>query len=641
MINLRDKIVAVCAMLVHMVQVGLVVTALYVTYKVSDTLWRCISALKIWYEEWYVGVFSPRYEQVHAYLYPVPKPTVEVVLDTVDAYIEKCLITVKYAFYRTLTLKSKLFNYVLILLVFLVVLYVFGRFVKKMAFKLKCKFSGMTDFRGEAHMDGSSFERADIPAYQVEIYGLGALTNVFLGYGIRYADHLVTPTHVLGTRKELVLGNRGKKAIVDISPIQSTVVQDLSYVHIDQVVWTNLGVKASKCSKSVGTERVIVHCTGRSGRSVGSLAPTDYLGILKYSGSTEPGYSGASYHHPTVGCYGIHAGTVGGCTNVGYSMLVISAEIDMQLSGETAYEDDDDNVSNMTSSYFEFKGKPKRGKSRGKGWTMGDVKAATANSKFVTLDENVRNWDGYARQKKEEDPEWFDWAEETAEKPKKTRLIFEGQSPTGKPVEIKTRPAPTLGDAVRKLQQQVEKLDKSNEEVHTILRDMHIRLKKLEDRVFPQEGAKPKSILKKTPVINPESAVCDECGLNVKNIKNHIKMVHKQKTHKCEICGKLFRTATGLSHHVLDHPQVIKLESALPGDFQEVVKTKPFLSKSPSRGKNMKSSKNSSKSQESSPASLQMQEFLLRMSESLRNIENALRTSRKVTDGPKLVAQQK
>lgn len=192
---------------------------------------------------------------------------------------------------------------------------------------------GICVIRGEAMQPGSSFRiQASMPRCQIPIYTPGVLYDTFLGYGIRYDDVLVMPTHVyMGADYGMLLKVDDKSFLLEATPIRSNILSDVSYFLMDKSVWARLGVQSAKV---VGApiSPVAVTVVGPQGASSGYVSrnPTPY--VLNYTGSTIPGYSGAPYVI-NGSVIGIHAGQTNG-TNVGYGAGAIAAEIAVLIYGE-------------------------------------------------------------------------------------------------------------------------------------------------------------------------------------------------------------------------------------------------------------------------------------------------------------------
>lgn len=215
---------------------------------------------------------------------------------------------------------------------------------------------GICVIRGEAMQPGSSFRiQAGMPRCQIPIYTPGVLYDTFLGYGIRYDDVLVVPTHVhTGADYGMLLKVDGKSFLLDATPIRSNILSDVSYFLMDKSVWARLGVQSAKVV-GAPVSPVAVTVVGPQGASSGYVSrnPTPY--VLNYTGSTIPGYSGAPY--VTNGSViGIHAGQTNG-TNVGYGAGAIAAEIAVLIYGEDTDDYQYEAKSRKRTGNMQFSGK--------------------------------------------------------------------------------------------------------------------------------------------------------------------------------------------------------------------------------------------------------------------------------------------
>lgn len=188
---------------------------------------------------------------------------------------------------------------------------------------------GVKGFSYEAIKPGSEFMPGRWPAWQVPLYHLGTFHNSFIGFGFRYGEVLVLPRHVydLIPDGEMVVGGTGyfDGYLVRTAPVDGA-HSDLLYIPLAPEIWASLGVKAASLSRDMGRP-VNVQCGGLSGYSMGILrkCPTQ-VGMVSYSGSTEPGMSGATYY--ALGhVYGMHIGCMNG-DNMGISSQFIAADYD-------------------------------------------------------------------------------------------------------------------------------------------------------------------------------------------------------------------------------------------------------------------------------------------------------------------------
>lgn len=209
--------------------------------------------------------------------------------------------------------------------------------VRRMMWKLRgIQTSGSY---GEAMMVGSKFRAGDIPAGQIAIKAPGFVNSSHIGYGIRVDNVLVTPTHVISGQDQLLLetatSSGTRKLLVSLeSVINSRVVNDVSYLTLSQADWTRLGVAKMSVMKSVLAAANQVEITGLCGRSTGTLMRCGMVGMFMYTGSTQPGMSGAAYMSGNQ-ALGIHSGVMMG-RNTGVSMALITREMKELFKGESS-----------------------------------------------------------------------------------------------------------------------------------------------------------------------------------------------------------------------------------------------------------------------------------------------------------------
>lgn len=187
--------------------------------------------------------------------------------------------------------------------------------------------------RGEAMQPGSSFRlKSSMPRCQIPIYTPGILYDTFLGYGIRYDDILVVPVHIFTSADNgMLLKVDEKSYLLEATPIMSEILSDVCYFMMDKSVWARFGVQSARVA-GAPISPVAVTVVGPQGASSGYVSRNATPYILNYTGSTIPGYSGAPYVC-NGSVIGIHAGETNG-TNVGYGMGAIATEISVLIYGE-------------------------------------------------------------------------------------------------------------------------------------------------------------------------------------------------------------------------------------------------------------------------------------------------------------------
>lgn len=204
--------------------------------------------------------------------------------------------------------------------------------------------------KGECAQPGSTFTPGEIPSCQVEVYRVGLFMDTFVGYGVRLDSLLVVPAHVArAAAPEMAIGNKGNKHMIVNPAILSDVFADLQYYPVSTNVWSQLGVAQARPVKDFSSAQV--QCVGRPGASSGYLEPIGNIGMMKYTGSTLPGMSGAAYIKGRQ-WYGIHIGVVDVVSNVGYSSALIAQDAKGKnlMTGETVpSETEMDNIDEDTS----------------------------------------------------------------------------------------------------------------------------------------------------------------------------------------------------------------------------------------------------------------------------------------------------
>lgn len=185
----------------------------------------------------------------------------------------------------------------------------------------------------EAKIQGSEFSANGIfPKCQIEFYKPGLITDTFIGYGIRVLDEVIAvPAHVYTLAgKKLLLSKPGldcKVKIDNYSCYPSNLVTDLVYLKVPKSILINdLNVSIARFAKGMPAGAVVT-INGKRGASEGSLSRFSSPGMLEYSGSTLPGYSGAPYYVGDT-IYGIHSGVSGSSgVNIGISSAVLAVEL--------------------------------------------------------------------------------------------------------------------------------------------------------------------------------------------------------------------------------------------------------------------------------------------------------------------------
>ncbi|APG75797.1 hypothetical protein 1 [Hubei sobemo-like virus 23] len=288
--------------------------------------------------------------------------------DFIDEFLSKAWTHIR----RYVSLKGHRIWY-LIVKVLLVVLtvYLLYKGIRKLFSFIKIKmydFCGVKDFRGEAMKAGSSFGKGTVPDYQVEIHRSGTFMFSFSGYGLRYGDVLVVPTHVIGNSRDFKLVGK-KTAYISLDFVASTLMNDVSYVRLGTDVWSALGTKSCKYIKPNYTPQVVT-IVGKQGATSGILRKSECEFMMEYEGSTIPGMSGAAYF-TQAGPLAMHSGVVLGRTNVGYTINAICMEVDTTFPPSVVGEG---RIADANEDY-EFSGRRKKA-----AWRESKVKSSWDNS---------------------------------------------------------------------------------------------------------------------------------------------------------------------------------------------------------------------------------------------------------------------
>lgn len=208
--------------------------------------------------------------------------------------------------------------------------------VYSLRWRIRKSILRMRGIRLEAMQAGSDFSEGELPSCQVAVYELGTFVDTFVGFGLRFGKMLVVPRHVMKYVTTCVLKTRLGSVCVNSSRIDSRVNADIVYMPLTDKQWSMLGVTTAQTPKSI--QHQLVSCAGNKGVSTGFVSKTDVLGIIKYSGSTVPGMSGAAYYLGNV-VHGIHTG-VSGDINIGVSSKVIELELRKIMVGESPTQEE-------------------------------------------------------------------------------------------------------------------------------------------------------------------------------------------------------------------------------------------------------------------------------------------------------------
>lgn len=210
-----------------------------------------------------------------------------------------------------------------------VVLTLYGLFewiVKRILGAAKRKL--MRDFAGLAYEPQSArpespYLYSKVPDCQFSVWSSGgpAETKVLLGHGYRDGDWLVCPTHVVTASPVanlVVQQTKGRvHEVLDVVSMAAfdwrEVGSDVSVARLNRSL---SGLKSAKIGPISGKLLVAISTAfSNANSSVGRLSLSGF-GVLEYSGSTRPGFSGAVYLCQGV-VVGMHLG--GGVVNVAYA----------------------------------------------------------------------------------------------------------------------------------------------------------------------------------------------------------------------------------------------------------------------------------------------------------------------------------
>lgn len=196
---------------------------------------------------------------------------------------------------------------------------------------------GLRGIQYESLQPGSVPTAQAETSYQVSIVDVGLFTTTHVGYGIRVRNVLVVPIHVKNSvRVQPGLQKNGQTVLFSWVGAESRCLRDTFYVFVRPEVFSTLGVTAAPKARISG-RATPVSIAGPKLGSEGLLQPSSTMGILLYSGSTLPGFSGAPYYDATR-WYGQHTGAMSS-SNCGVSALVVEKEVLKLVQHESNHED--------------------------------------------------------------------------------------------------------------------------------------------------------------------------------------------------------------------------------------------------------------------------------------------------------------
>lgn len=454
----------------------------------------------------------------------------------------------------------------------------------------------MRGIQFEAMRPGSAFTTGEIPKCQVQIMVPGLLMDSHQGYGIRIQNWLVVPLHVVSSLRDVLLvGPRGK-LFITVQFEESRLHPDVAYIYIDARQWVTLGNSTAATSPATSG---YVRCTGVKGYSSGTVCKTRTNGVLKYSGSTISGMSGAAYIMSDK-VLGMHTGAAGDY-NLGVSTTLFVSELKYKTRTEAVYlpskNNGEDAAFVKTAETWTGKFMDKLARDA----ALSTDRAGWSGSHDIDFDEQLE-WDSATTSK-------------------------------ANPIKLAT------------LMMQQDQGQDGGETEYTLLSKKVIEdIEDLKERMVDVEDFIKATIQKrKTPkeVVVFACERCDAKATSQTDLDNHMK---KHLKFKCDFCDIECQSEIRLANHTASSHKTIKGESAYPGDARVSIETKtvPFLGKrSSSHPRRKKTSRASSSSSESRKGSQQWETVLNEMSESRKSIEKLCEAVLKGMGGHNLATAQK
>lgn len=169
-------------------------------------------------------------------------------------------------------------------------------------------------FSPESQVAGSEIHPStDAPKCQVKIYNND---GIHVGNGYRdWQNYLVTPAHVVHEFGSVSLRSiHGIRKTLLVSNFDIPIGIDLAFYKLADGDWADLGVSKAVYPDKYDFDTVVSVHSG-SGFSTGYLDSTLNPEMVRYTGSTKPGFSGSVYAAGNK-IFGMHLG--GGAHNVGY-----------------------------------------------------------------------------------------------------------------------------------------------------------------------------------------------------------------------------------------------------------------------------------------------------------------------------------
>lgn len=449
------------------------------------------------------------------------------------------------------------------------------------------RMRGIVHVTGEAAVPGSYFNaKSPIPDFQIKVMKPGLLMDTFAGYGIRYKDILIMPVHVLRVvgQDPLLVGSAGS-VVVKLEPIVSVKCNDVAYCVLSTEVWAKLGARSAGIIP-VSTRSVPVVVTGPEGSTQGFAAKAPLAHILKYTGSTLPGYSGAAYVHNGA-VYGMHIGIVNDY-NAAVAMESMVHEIRAIVMGEGRNTGGRGNASN-------YYGHPEVRGRRGADWTADQIDEDLYEEYMYDPASRGISYEQYASRRSggssaavfegENSAELVDSLTQLVQQASLEELSFLKnltEAEAAKKRMVGPRVANHQPQTVDGFAQVLE-IEPHVDEYPELVFDHSRKIEQLEQRVSALEQLLAKgSLSKATP-----------------------------KPFPCDLCNKSFGTRVGvLSHRYTQHGELKGESAILPNDVDHEVKLKPapFLgvSRSSIPKKSATSSKDSKSLRRGNPSTSEM-----------------------------------
>lgn len=171
----------------------------------------------------------------------------------------------------------------------------------------------------ESYKSNSTPFKGVWPACQVMVLvdeGTGLAVN---GCGWRYADYIITARHVVENAKRVALSSHTGD-VCEISLFGALFEDDLAIIPVSPNVLSRLAVSSARVDDSPDT---FVRVVGpdNAETTIGVLRTTSIFGVVEYTGTTRPGYSGAPYIAGNRTVVAMHLS--GGTANLAYSASYI------------------------------------------------------------------------------------------------------------------------------------------------------------------------------------------------------------------------------------------------------------------------------------------------------------------------------